>query len=54
METKVKELLDKLLDNMNELSRYVTGGDEFVAVDDIFRAIHEARKVFERKDVFEK
>lgn len=55
MNEKIKECIDKLLEDTNELSKYVTEPDEFVAVEDIRQAInkvelkiHEARKVFER------
>ena len=51
----IKEHLANLLEETRQLSKHVTAADEFVATDDIKRAINElellifqARKTFER------
>jgi len=44
----IKKLLEKLSLTAHELSLQATEADEFVVVNDIEIAIHEAEKVFER------
>ncbi|MHC4790334.1 MAG: hypothetical protein ACYS8Y_02680 [Planctomycetota bacterium] len=46
--SSIKEHLDNIADELNKLSQYTTGPDEFVAVNDIELAVYNARKVFER------
>jgi len=48
--SSIKEHLDNILKETIALHRekYITGPDEFVAINDIEIAVHEARKVFER------
>lgn len=48
--SNIKKHFDNILKETITLHRekYITGPDEFVAINDIEIAVHEARKVFER------
>ncbi len=52
---EITEHLDNILKETKALQqkKCMTEPDEFVAVSDIERAVQKARKVFERKDVFD-